>query len=96
MASLSTRRPNSRARNLRFKRTLSRACEACALTHNLNSNPKPCNRYDSVCEACALTYDLSLLPSGDMTLIGERGVNLSGGQKQRISLARAAYSRLLA
>jgi hypothetical protein len=29
---------------------------------------------------------------GDMTEIGEKGINLSGGQKQRIALARAAYS----
>ena len=29
---------------------------------------------------------------GDMTEIGERGINLSGGQRQRISLARAVYS----
>lgn len=33
------------------------------------------------------------LPSGDMTEIGEKGINLSGGQKQRISLARAVYVR---
>ena len=29
---------------------------------------------------------------GDLTEIGERGVNLSGGQKQRISIARAIYN----
>jgi hypothetical protein len=33
-----------------------------------------------------------VLEDGDMTEIGERGINLSGGQKQRISVARAAYS----
>lgn len=32
-----------------------------------------------------------MLPFGDLTEIGERGVNLSGGQKQRLQLARALY-----
>ncbi|XP_033614351.1 multidrug resistance-associated protein 1 isoform X5 [Fukomys damarensis] len=47
--------------------------------------------YKSVVEACALLPDLEILPSGDRTEIGEKGVNLSGGQKQRVSLARAVY-----
>lgn len=33
-----------------------------------------------------------MLDNGDMTEIGEKGINLSGGQKQRVSVARAAYS----
>lgn len=37
--------------------------------------------------------DLELFAAGDLTEIGEKGVNLSGGQKQRISLARAVYQR---
>jgi ABC-type multidrug transport system ATPase subunit len=32
------------------------------------------------------------LGGGDLTEIGEKGVNLSGGQKQRVSIARALYS----
>uniref|UniRef100_A0A3B4UB65 ATP binding cassette subfamily C member 3 n=1 Tax=Seriola dumerili TaxID=41447 RepID=A0A3B4UB65_SERDU len=55
---------------------------------------KPYNeqKYRCVLEACALTPDLEVLPGGDMTEIGEKGINLSGGQRQRVSLARALYS----
>lgn len=49
-------------------------------------------RYRRVIFACALERDLGLLDDGDLTEIGERGMNLSGGQKQRIALGRAAYS----
>ena len=47
--------------------------------------------YQRVVRACALEPDIAVLPAGDATEIGERGINLSGGQKQRVSLARAAY-----
>ena len=49
--------------------------------------------YERVIEACALKPDFSILPAGDLTEIGEQGMNLSGGQKQRIALARAAYKQ---
>ncbi|KAJ3019702.1 hypothetical protein HKX48_001858 [Thoreauomyces humboldtii] len=49
-------------------------------------------RYQKVVEVCALLRDFETLPGGDLTEIGEKGVNVSGGQKARISLARAAYS----
>lgn len=49
-------------------------------------------RYINTIIACQLESDLSILPAGDMTEIGEKGINLSGGQKARISLARAVYS----
>ncbi|WCJ26432.1 ABC transporter C family member 10 [Euphorbia peplus] len=48
-------------------------------------------RFQEVIEKCSLVKDLEILPYGDLTQIGEKGVNLSGGQKQRIQLARALY-----
>uniref|UniRef100_A0ACD5ZXC7 Uncharacterized protein n=1 Tax=Avena sativa TaxID=4498 RepID=A0ACD5ZXC7_AVESA len=48
-------------------------------------------RYEETLQRCSLVYDLESLPFGDLTQIGERGVNLSGGQKQRVQLARALY-----
>ncbi|KAF2156832.1 ABC multidrug transporter-like protein [Myriangium duriaei CBS 260.36] len=47
--------------------------------------------YNQVIDACALRPDLEMLPNGDMTEIGERGITVSGGQKQRLNIARAIY-----
>ncbi|KXJ93171.1 P-loop containing nucleoside triphosphate hydrolase protein, partial [Microdochium bolleyi] len=47
--------------------------------------------YKEVINACALQQDLDMLPNGDATEIGERGITISGGQKQRLNIARAIY-----
>ena len=47
--------------------------------------------YNQSVKACALVDDIDMLPAGDQTEIGEKGINLSGGQKQRVALARAVY-----
>ncbi|XP_033334914.2 ATP-binding cassette sub-family C member 4 isoform X1 [Megalopta genalis] len=49
-------------------------------------------RYDRVVKVCQLKRDFSLLPYGDKTIVGERGISLSGGQRARINLARAVYA----
>ena len=49
--------------------------------------------YEQTVKACALVDDIAILPDGDQTLVGERGISLSGGQKARIALARAVYAR---
>lgn len=49
--------------------------------------------YEKTIEACQLLPDLEILPDGDETQVGEKGISLSGGQKARLSLARAVYAR---
>lgn len=49
------------------------------------------DRYWRVIETACLLPDFQLLPDGDLTEIGEKGINLSGGQKQRVNIARALY-----
>ena len=50
-------------------------------------------KYQEILRVCELKPDLDMLPAGDLTEIGEKGINLSGGQKQRLNLARACYSQ---
>ncbi|KAF6816591.1 ABC transporter [Colletotrichum plurivorum] len=50
-------------------------------------------RYNEVIEATMLNPDLRVLPEGDQTTVGSKGISLSGGQKMRISLARALYQQ---
>lgn len=63
----------------------------------IRSNDSPARlvdeaRYSNILQACALDHDLAHLPYGDLTEIGELGVNLSGGQRARVALARAVYA----
>jgi len=58
----------------------------------LFGKPFDAEHYNKVIKVCSLKRDLEILESGDMTEIGEKGVNLSGGQQQRVSLARAVYA----
>ena len=55
-------------------------------------HPYEPNLYNKIIELCELKQDLDVLVGGDLTEIGEKGINLSGGQKARISLARAMYT----
>ena len=59
----------------------------------LLEKPLDKQRYTNVLRACCLEIDLSVFgPSGDLTIIGDKGANLSGGQKARVSLARVLYA----
>lgn len=46
---------------------------------------KPYNEewFREVIRVCSLEHDLEVLPHGEQTEIGEKGINLSGGQKVR-------------
>ncbi|KAK6173040.1 hypothetical protein SNE40_016576 [Patella caerulea] len=63
-----------------------------SLKDNILFGQDATDNYTQVLKDCALETDLAVLPGGEATEIGERGINLSGGQKQRVSLARAVCS----
>ena len=50
------------------------------------------SKYERIIDVCALKEDFQRFPSGDQTVVGERGEVLSGGQQARVSLARAVYA----
>ena len=67
-------------------------CQNLSLRDNiLFGTPFDEQKYAQVIHDCGLELDLQILPQGDMTKAGLRGINLSGGQRQRLNLARAAY-----
>ncbi|KAA0187611.1 Multidrug resistance-associated protein 1 [Fasciolopsis buskii] len=62
----------------------------------LFTRPFEPEKYELVIRACGLGPDLATLPHGDLTEIGDKGINLSGGQKQRVrSDVSSAASDLL-
>ncbi|KAH9014089.1 hypothetical protein EDB85DRAFT_2098006 [Lactarius pseudohatsudake] len=75
-------------------------CSQSAWIQNATIRDKICfgrafeaERYWKAVHDACLEPDLDVLPNGDMTEVGERGISLSGGQKQRVNICRAIYSR---
>ena len=54
--------------------------------------PYDSQRYFKIIDLCELNQDINSLIGGDLTEIGEKGINLSGGQRARINIARALYN----
>jgi len=65
---------------------------ATARDNILFGKPFDAKLYQQVIQATALIPDFELMPSGDLTEIGDKGINLSGGQRQRVALARVRHS----
>lgn len=51
--------------------------------------PSTREKVRSALASAQLLSEVDAMPEGDLTIVGERGVQLSGGQKQRVALARA-------
>lgn len=59
-----------------------------ALSRLLALPPLSClHRYKNALEVAQLGPDLKILPAGDLTEIGDRGVTLSGGQVRPCEVA---------
>jgi ATP-binding cassette subfamily C (CFTR/MRP) protein 1 len=58
----------------------------------LFNTPMDEDKYDQSLDYAELKPDIEQLIGGDMTEIGEKGINLSGGQKARVAIARALYA----
>ena len=64
------------------------------ITFDLSEKNRISNsRYLKVIDICSLKEDISELNGGDLTEIGEKGINLSSGQKRRIAVARCLYAK---
>ena len=78
--------------------SISYVCQTSWIQNNTLKNniiffhPFDEEKYNHVLKISELLPDLQILKGGDMTEIGEKGINLSGGQKARVSIARALYS----
>ena len=59
----------------------------------LFGSPLDQEHYIATIKACQLATDFNEFKAGDLTEIGDKGINLSGGQKARICLARAVYAK---
>ncbi|KAI0557230.1 ABC transporter [Gracilaria domingensis] len=49
--------------------------------------------YRTAIRVCSILSDLKILPAGDLTESGRRGVNVSGGQRALVALVRSVYAR---
>eukprot|EP00003_Mantamonas_plastica_P005852 TRINITY_DN1477_c0_g1_i3.p1 TRINITY_DN1477_c0_g1~~TRINITY_DN1477_c0_g1_i3.p1 ORF type:complete len:1396 (-),score=534.50 TRINITY_DN1477_c0_g1_i3:135-3824(-) len=58
----------------------------------LMDTPYDAEKYLNAIRSSAMVPDLRVLPAGDLTEIGEQGINLSGGQKARVAMARCIYN----
>lgn len=79
----------------KVKHVLDMPTQSCAGDNVRMGRPEKAHSeaaYQAALDACALRPDIAVLPAGERTEIGERGVTLSGGQRHRVALTRACYS----